>query len=145
MYPICYNLGDIELESEYPVAAGSFADIYKGRFRGQVVCLKVIRIYQTSQVQMFLKVTAIPRTRQPGVDVQQQFSAEAILWGQLSHINLLPIYGLYRYDGRLCLVAPWMEHGDIMTFLEKQPDANRALLVRVPIHLLRNFVHSSIT
>ncbi|KAF5383106.1 hypothetical protein D9615_004830 [Tricholomella constricta] len=96
-----------------PVAAGSFADIYKGRFVGQAVCLKVIRLYQTSEVHLFLK----------------QFSAEAILWGQLSHINLLPIYGLYRYNGRLCLVAPWMENGDISHFLEKNPDVNRAQLV----------------
>lgn len=59
----------------------------------------------------------------------QQFSREAILWGQLSHRNLLPFYGIYRYRGRLCLVSPWIEHGHIREFLERNPDADRVHLV----------------
>ncbi|KAG6917745.1 hypothetical protein DXG01_001283 [Tephrocybe rancida] len=113
LYPKCYNLEDIEMVEDHPVAAGSFADIYKGRFLGQAVCLKVIRVYQNSHVQSFLK----------------QFSAEAILWGQLSHLNLLPVYGLYRFSGRLCLVSPWMENGDISRFLTEHPNVTRPLLV----------------
>ncbi|KAF8063355.1 kinase-like domain-containing protein [Lyophyllum atratum] len=113
LYPTCYNLENVETAGEYPVAAGSFADIYKGRFLGQVVCLNIMRIYQSSHIDSFLK----------------KFSAEAILWGQLSHANLLPIYGLYRYAMSLCLVSPWMEHGDVSNFLREHPDANRALLV----------------
>ncbi|KAG6872450.1 hypothetical protein C0995_009707 [Termitomyces sp. Mi166 len=113
LYPKCYNLQDVEMVESDPIAAGSFADIYKGCFLGQAVCLKVIRVYQTSHVQSFLK----------------QFSAEAILWGQLSHPNLLPVYGLYRLGGRLCLVSPWMDNGDITQFLTEHPDGNRALLV----------------
>ncbi|KAG6864765.1 hypothetical protein C0991_007291, partial [Blastosporella zonata] len=112
LYPKCYNLEDIEMVEDHPVAAGSFADIYKGRFLGQSVCLKVIRVYQTSHVQSFLK----------------QFSAEAVLWGQLSHVNLLPVYGLYRFSGRLCLVSPWMENGDISRFLKEHPTVTRASL-----------------
>ncbi|KAG6828686.1 hypothetical protein H0H87_001265, partial [Tephrocybe sp. NHM501043] len=55
LYPKCYDLEDIEMVEDHPIAAGSFADIYKGRFLGQAVCLKVIRVYQTSHVQSFLK------------------------------------------------------------------------------------------
>lgn len=43
--------------SENPLTAGSFADIFKGYFKGQSVCMKVIRIYQATQVDHFLKVT----------------------------------------------------------------------------------------
>ncbi|KAF8068027.1 kinase-like domain-containing protein [Lyophyllum atratum] len=113
LYPTSLNLKHVEFVSEYPVAAGGFADIYQGRLRGQVVCLKVIRLYQTSHVDAFLK----------------NFSAEAILWCQLSHPNLLPIYGIFVCTTRLCLVSPWMEHGDVNDFLKKHPEANRRLLI----------------
>ncbi|KAF8076963.1 kinase-like domain-containing protein, partial [Lyophyllum atratum] len=113
LYPTYYNLKGVELTSEHPVAAGSFADIYKGRHLGQTVCLKVVRLYQTSHVASFL----------------QKFAAEAILWGQLSHPNLLPIFGLYQYTTRLCLISPWMENGDVISFLREHPQSNRLLLI----------------
>ncbi|RDB18405.1 Serine/threonine-protein kinase STY8 [Hypsizygus marmoreus] len=114
LYPTCYSLGGVELVGNDAITAGGFADIYKGRFHGQTVCLKVMRLYQTSDVEHFLK----------------RFSAEAILWGQLSHPNLLPIYGLYRYtESRLCLVSPWMDNGDVNTYLKNHPVVDRFLLV----------------
>ncbi|RDB18407.1 Serine/threonine-protein kinase STY8 [Hypsizygus marmoreus] len=118
LYPTCYTLAGVELVDTDAVAAGSFADIYKGHFQGQIVCLKVMRIYQRSHLDQFLK----------------RFSAEAILWGQLSHPNLLPIYGLYRYKSRLCLVSPWMENGDINTYLQETQDVDRVLLVILQFH-----------
>ncbi|KAF5373249.1 hypothetical protein D9615_007439 [Tricholomella constricta] len=111
LYPACYSLEGIVVESR-PIAAGGFADIYKGHFRSHTVCIKVIRLYQTSQEDNFLK----------------QFANEAILWGQLSHPNLLPIYGLYQDISRLCFVSPWMENGDLTVFLERNPDVERVLL-----------------
>ncbi|KAG6828321.1 hypothetical protein H0H92_008384 [Tricholoma furcatifolium] len=56
LYPTCYNLEDVEMVEDSPIAAGSFADIYKGSFLGQAVCLKVIRVYQNSNFQSFLKL-----------------------------------------------------------------------------------------
>ncbi|KAG6887626.1 hypothetical protein C0995_013956 [Termitomyces sp. Mi166 len=108
----CYELKGVQLSETGPVTAGGFADIYKGGFEGQVVCLKVIRVYQDSQLDHVLK----------------QFSKEVILWGQLSHAHVLPMYGLYRLKGRLCFVAPWMENGDITVYLQKNPKADRPFL-----------------
>ncbi|KAG6915005.1 hypothetical protein DXG01_013931 [Tephrocybe rancida] len=59
---------------------------------------------------------------------QVQFSKEVILWGQLSHRNILPIYGLYRFKQRLCIVAPWMENGDITAYLKLNPATDRRSL-----------------
>jgi hypothetical protein len=56
LYPTCYELKNVVLESQHPVAAGSFADIYKANFQGQSVCLKAMRIYQNTEVEYFLKV-----------------------------------------------------------------------------------------
>ncbi|KAF8071435.1 kinase-like domain-containing protein [Lyophyllum atratum] len=109
LYPICYDLKDVVPEGEDPITSGGFADIYKGDFNGQKVCLKAVRVYQDTKDQQFLK----------------GFSKEAILWGQLSHPNVLPIYGLYRFRRRFCLVSPWMEAGDIDQYLKSQPDGPR--------------------
>lgn len=59
----------------------------------------------------------------------QRLSHEAMLWGQLSHPNLLPFYGLYRFRNRLCFVAPWMQNGAISTYLESHSNDNRVFLV----------------
>ncbi|KAG6916432.1 hypothetical protein DXG01_006836 [Tephrocybe rancida] len=112
LYPVCYELNDVIQESADPVAGGGFADVYKGRFRGQVVCLKTIRLYRDSQLEHVLK----------------QFSKEAILWGQLCHTNVLPVYGLYHFKNRICIVAPWMDNGDIVTYLELNPIVDRRFL-----------------
>ncbi|KAG6833875.1 hypothetical protein H0H93_012924, partial [Arthromyces matolae] len=55
----------------------------------------------------------------------KQFAREVLLWGQLSHSNVLPIYGLYRLRGRPCLVMPWMENGDVNKYLKEHPSASR--------------------
>jgi serine/threonine protein kinase len=60
----------------------------------------------------------------------QEFGREALIWRQLCHPNLLPFFGLYYLDNRLCLVSPWMENGNVMEFLKKAPpSANRLSLV----------------
>ncbi|KAG6818581.1 hypothetical protein H0H93_003796 [Arthromyces matolae] len=114
LYPACYVLKDVEQIGQFSVNGGGFADIYQGKFEGQLVCIKAIRLYQTSQIEHVLK----------------QFAKEAILWGQLSHPNILPIFGLFRltHTTRVCLVSQWMENGDITTYLKRKPDAHRLQL-----------------
>ncbi|KAJ8077648.1 hypothetical protein PM082_002081 [Marasmius tenuissimus] len=49
---------------------------------------------------------------------------EAIVWQQLRHPNLLPFVGMYylgESQGQLCLVSPWMEQGNLVTFLKNAP------------------------
>lgn len=44
---------------DQPLAAGGFADIHKGLIKDKSVCLKVIRLYQVSQVDYVLKVCLV--------------------------------------------------------------------------------------
>ncbi|KAH0590098.1 hypothetical protein H2248_000273 [Termitomyces sp. 'cryptogamus'] len=59
LYPACYELQDIIQDNRLPVEAGGFADIYKGRFEGQTVCLKAIRVYQSTRIEYLLKVAVL--------------------------------------------------------------------------------------
>ncbi|RDB27522.1 Serine/threonine-protein kinase STY8 [Hypsizygus marmoreus] len=115
LYPQCFTLTDVIREGEYPISDGHFGEVYRGYFRGIVVALKLIKTYADSTPVAF-----------------RAFSREGVLWGQLSHINVLPFYGIYRLGdsrNRIGLVSPWMENGNVNEFLRKNPDADRRLLV----------------
>jgi len=126
LYPVCYELTDVTTVGNHCESSGAFADIYKGSFQGRAVCLKTIRLDKKTQMEHLLKVC----------------SKEAILWGQLSHPNLLPFYGIFSFNGRISFVAPWMVHGDITEYLKNHPTANRVLLVFDTVEGLR-FLHKN--
>ncbi|KAJ3569204.1 hypothetical protein NP233_g5203 [Leucocoprinus birnbaumii] len=113
LYPQSYVLRDI-ISGSQPEACGGFCDIYKGTWRqhGQPLCLKVVRLYEKSDINQMFKLCA----------------REAIVWGNLRHPNIIPFYGIYYLDSakkRVCLVAPWQESGNIVTYLKKNPDTPR--------------------
>ncbi|KAF8908514.1 kinase-like domain-containing protein [Gymnopilus junonius] len=90
-------------------------EIWKGRFQGQPVCLKIVKVYQGLSREQMLK----------------DYSREAVLWGHLSHSNILPFYGVYHLNDefrRICLVSPWMENGNINEYLLTFPSSPRVLL-----------------
>ncbi|KAJ7778225.1 kinase-like domain-containing protein, partial [Mycena metata] len=122
LLPTCFPLvGLAKLGPQ--VAAGAFGDIWKGSVRDQTVSVKIMRLFRDTDVRAALK----------------EFGREALIWRQLSHPNLLPFYGLYYLDRRLCLVSPWMENGHILDFLKTAPVG----LNRVP--LILDYLHDEHT
>ncbi|KAJ7740617.1 kinase-like domain-containing protein [Mycena metata] len=101
LYPQCLTLTG--LQQERLVAGGSFGDVYKGLLGDQSVAIKMMRVFEESDIDALLK----------------EFGREALIWRQLSHPNLLPFFGLYYFQQRLCLVSPWMENGHMRAFLKK--------------------------
>ncbi|KAJ7938871.1 kinase-like domain-containing protein [Mycena leptocephala] len=87
LQPRCLPLSGVETIG-IQVAAGAFGDIWQGRVQGQSVCIKMMRVFRDTDIQ----------------DVLKAFGREALIWRQLSHPNLLPFFGLYYMDSRLCLV-----------------------------------------
>ncbi|KAJ7815920.1 kinase-like domain-containing protein [Mycena leptocephala] len=123
--PGCFALSDrLQFDGPHQVAAGGFADVWKGLIRGETVCVKVMRVYQEADVEALLKEshTCI-----------ENFYHEALIWRQLSHPNLLPFFGLYHLEdtkSRLCLISPWMENGDITRYLKNNSvGVNRLTLI----------------
>ncbi|KAJ7040670.1 kinase-like domain-containing protein, partial [Mycena alexandri] len=112
LHPYCVTLSGLQ-KVGLQVAAGGFGDIWKGLVCGQSVSMKIVRLFEDSDIQA----------------VRKEFTREALLWRQLCHPNLLPFFGLYYLDGRLCLVSPWMERGNIMQFLKKEPVIDRVSLM----------------
>ncbi|KAJ8080064.1 hypothetical protein PM082_016891 [Marasmius tenuissimus] len=110
--PKCLVIQNVEKQGEHPVGGGGFGDVWKGTINhaGSVraVCLKVVKVYLTSDVNRSLK----------------EYLREAIVWKQLKHPNVLPFLGIYYLDNtreRICLVSPWMDRGDLVQYLKDTP------------------------
>ncbi|KAF9255256.1 kinase-like protein [Marasmius fiardii PR-910] len=108
LIPKCLMINNVEKVGDHPVGYGGFGDLWMGKVGGQVLGLKVPRISRTSDVQKLLR----------------DYNREAIVWQQLDHPNVLPFMGMYYMNEartQLCLVSPWMERGNLATFLETTP------------------------
>ncbi|KIM82030.1 hypothetical protein PILCRDRAFT_88827 [Piloderma croceum F 1598] len=127
LYPECLVLKGVHMEA-HPVAGGGYGDVFKGLLQGKQIAVKVLRIYQDSDLDKLLK----------------EFSAEAVLWRQLSHPNVLPFYGVYHLEEatrRLCLTAPWMENGNIVDYLKLYPNTDCVRLALDTVQGLQ-YLHS---
>ncbi|KAJ7440169.1 kinase-like domain-containing protein [Mycena latifolia] len=113
LHPTCFPLRDLHRIGQQ-VAAGAFGDVWKGLVRGHSVSVKVMRLFQDTDIKAILK----------------EFGREALIWRQFSHPNLLPFYGIFYVENRLCLVSPWTENGHILRFLQHAPvNTNRVSLI----------------
>ncbi|KDQ16790.1 hypothetical protein BOTBODRAFT_621432, partial [Botryobasidium botryosum FD-172 SS1] len=49
---------------------------------------------------------------------------EASVWQNLHHPNILPFLGLTALDSVTYLVSPWMENGDLLAYVRKNPSTD---------------------
>ncbi|KAJ7093746.1 kinase-like domain-containing protein [Mycena epipterygia] len=125
LHPRCCTLTGLQKIGQQ-VTGGGFGDIWRGLVRGQGVSVKIMRIFEDSDVQAVLK----------------EFGREALIWRQLCHPNVLPFFGLYYLGERLCLVSPWMENGHVMKFLtNKNPTNTDRLSLILDIALALQYLH----
>ncbi|KAF9447205.1 hypothetical protein P691DRAFT_671944, partial [Macrolepiota fuliginosa MF-IS2] len=110
LYPQCHLLKNIINESHED--GGSFSDVFKGRHGNYILCLEVVRLHQKADVDSALKA----------------YTREMILWGGMRHPNIMPFYGTFYLDEeckKLCLLSPWMNNGNVVDYLKKNPDVDR--------------------
>ncbi|KAF8211566.1 kinase-like domain-containing protein [Mycena galopus ATCC 62051] len=125
LHPTCFTLNGLEKIGQQ-VAGGGFGDIWKGWVGGQTVAVKSLRQFTDDDVTASLK----------------KLGREALIWRQLSHPNLLPFFGLYMLDSRLCLVSPWMDNGDLKHFLSKAPSGVDRVSLIVDVAMGLDYLHS---
>ncbi|EKM78812.1 hypothetical protein AGABI1DRAFT_41025 [Agaricus bisporus var. burnettii JB137-S8] len=112
--PQCYKLQEVQCDFSRAREGGSFADIFQGQYGAQKVCVKAVRIFQRGDNTRMLKA----------------FAKEIVLWAHLSHENILPFYGIYEgVSGRICIISPWVDPGDLTIYLQSFPHRSRLPLV----------------
>ncbi|KAJ7651247.1 kinase-like domain-containing protein, partial [Roridomyces roridus] len=124
LYPQCFSLPPLNHVDQ--VTGGTYGDVFKAYLGDQTFAVKQMRVWGK---------------------VWKAFAKEAITWGQLSHPNILPFYGLYKAgtSSRLCLVSPWMENGHIGNFMKTQQvaacDIDKLLSLILDIALGLEYLH----
>ncbi|KAJ8081479.1 hypothetical protein PM082_007324 [Marasmius tenuissimus] len=128
--PSSLFLRDVERDGTGVLTGGGFADVYKGISGGKAVCLKVLQVHIAESGRKREKLKA-------------DFCQEALLWTQLRHPNLLSLLRVNTnlFPEGLCLVSPWMDHGDIITFLRENPGHDRIRAVHEIVSGLE-YLHS---
>ncbi|KAG6816422.1 hypothetical protein H0H87_006159 [Tephrocybe sp. NHM501043] len=116
LFPTHFLQEQVSLEGADPIAAGQFGDVWKGQFRGQLVAVKVLKLYANSDI--------IKHTK--------KVLHETLIWRQLRHPNVLSFLCLHHVNNnemRLGLVSPWMKNGNLKEFLACNSDADHISLM----------------
>ncbi|KAF9643955.1 hypothetical protein BDM02DRAFT_3175321 [Thelephora ganbajun] len=106
--PICYG------QTGSALCKGGFADVWKEKYCGRDVAVKVIRIYSNSNLQ---KITG-------------RFCKEVVTWKHLQHPNVLPLIGVSMSKTLFAMTSDWMVNGSISTFVKAHPNADRLGLLK---------------
>ncbi|KIJ11644.1 hypothetical protein PAXINDRAFT_157246 [Paxillus involutus ATCC 200175] len=100
--------GSLERCEDYPSNYGGLGDVWRCRWSKEsgvlMVAVKVVRLHSVREEVTHEKSKILLR--------------EASIWAQLSHKNILPLYGV-TYDFSLLpsLVSSWMSNGSLEQFL----------------------------
>ncbi|KAF8602308.1 kinase-like protein [Ceratobasidium sp. AG-I] len=102
---------DPDRYSSAAFAGGSFGDIWRGRlFNGEMIAVKCLRFHII---------------KEDGGKSLKRAMRELYIWSKAEHTNIQPLIGIIMFQGRLGMVSPWMEHGNLQEYIDKQPDTDR--------------------
>lgn len=129
----CLIYEDFKTKEEIPFATRGYTDLWKRDWNGRKVAVKALRFGPDDDRSKTTK----------------RFCKEVLLWKRLNHPNILPFHGAAVNQNQFCMVSPWMENGNVLSYTRKNPDANRLrLLVDVASGLKflhrANLVHGNI-
>ncbi|KAG6808087.1 hypothetical protein H0H92_005423 [Tricholoma furcatifolium] len=109
--PLSYVIKGVK-SSGIVEARGGFADVSRGIYQGQEICVKENRCAKDIQDE-----------------VREKTLNEAILCRNLSHPNIVPFLGVCFKGAAPLLVYPWMENGDLVMYLKQHPLSSRVQLL----------------
>jgi len=121
---------DIEVR---PFTKGGFAEVYRARYKGQSVVVKVLKTTPMDTLENIYQVCGLISLRPCDLLTlhSQRFVKEVVRWKWLRHENILPFVGVTSVPTPFSMVSVWMENGDITSFMKTSPDQNPFSLVGV--------------
>ena len=124
--PLCHD------RTEAPRYEGGFAKVWKGEHEGIEVAIKVLKVFEASDL-VKIKRVGFPICRRACVDrlvsTTQRFRKDVMTWKALRHQNTLPLLGVMMSGNQFVMVSEWMANGNITEFIEMHRDVNRFKLV----------------
>ncbi|KAF9649128.1 kinase-like protein [Thelephora ganbajun] len=109
-----------------------FTDIWKGYYHGDLVCIKTIRTRSMAHLEKIKSVhdsSISPELNSLHYTSHQIFYHEVEGCKHFSHPNVLPVLQVSETLFPLCTMSPWMPDGNILQYTQKNPSANRLMLL----------------
>ncbi|KAG8725017.1 hypothetical protein FRC09_010221 [Ceratobasidium sp. 395] len=106
---------DINKCTPIPVAGGGSGDVHQGHLKdGRKVAIKCARIF----------ITEVEFSR-PDLKVAAR---ELHAWSKYNHPNIVCLFGLAQFQGRIAMISPSMENGTLRQYIIRFPEVDRCQL-----------------
>ncbi|KAJ7114239.1 kinase-like domain-containing protein [Mycena epipterygia] len=95
------------VDTNQQIGQGGFSDIFLGRYKGQDIALKRLRVFQPEPNEMS--------------KISKSLLQEVLTWVHLKHIYVLPFFGLDEKTFESyspCIVTPYMRNGTMNNFVK---------------------------
>ncbi|CAE7184302.1 unnamed protein product [Rhizoctonia solani] len=100
--------------NEYPERIGGFGEVYRGVLtNGTKVSIKILKIMGPNGDEKLLKHAA----------------HELYIWSKCKHPNVLELIGMAQFRNQITMVSPWMENGNLQSFLPQHPELDRCTMI----------------
>ncbi|KAH8083311.1 kinase-like domain-containing protein [Cristinia sonorae] len=112
--PTALFLSGVQCHDREAPVGGGFADVYCGQFGNMKVALKCLRAFKMS--------SDVAKIR-----LKRAFYRESLLWQDLAHPHILPFLGVSEgvFKHSICMVLPWMEHGNILNHMDNLKESGK--------------------
>ncbi|KAG9128389.1 hypothetical protein FRC07_014803 [Ceratobasidium sp. 392] len=128
-YPDITNQLELEKCGSAPISGGGFGDVYRGALKGgEHVAIKCGRLYlerSEAKQNTALKV----RLRESKLLSDFHVARHLYVWSRLKHDNILQLLGVAQFRDHIAMISPWMDHGNLLEYLERNPTADRYRLL----------------
>lgn len=132
------QLSRVEVRSDDPIGGGCAFDVYQCRLESRKINL-------AAKCPRFLG--------EPWRDWPRRLEREGKIWATLHHPNIIPFCGAMHRSGKLYLLSPWMDRGNLHSFVterarhlklpndEQLRDKQHELYINFnPFHMVRGIV-----
>ncbi|KAH7333806.1 kinase-like domain-containing protein [Rhizoctonia solani] len=107
------SLLDFKTVGQYPVDAGGFCDVYRGRLHdGTIVALKVGRFPCDSD-------------EDESPNPREKMHRVIAIWSECTHPNVVQLIGGATLQRGIAVVYEWLEYGGVIEYLKRHPAADR--------------------
>jgi serine/threonine protein kinase len=110
-----------------PIGVGGFGKVFKGKWRGARVAVKVMKDQNPQPREM------------------EAFQKEIELVTKLRHKNIVNFIGAVVTPGKMCMVSEFIELGSLQGLIDKQKKMSKLLRAKIALDIANgmNFLHKS--